>query len=310
LRLKTAFITHNDCLLHDTGEGHPECARRLSAIEDRLIASGLMDFLRVIDAPLAHEEQIARVHSSDYLDLLRVCMPSEGYNRLDQDTVVSPKTWPAALRAAGAVVRAVDGIMAGDFDNAFCSVRPPGHHAEIFKALGFCLLNNIAVGAAHALEEHGLQRVAVLDFDVHQGNGTEQMFADDERVLFCSTFQHPFYPFTPLLENTERRVNCPLDAGTTGEVFRTAVTDHWLPALERFQPEMIFVSAGFDGHREDDMSHLLLNDEDYRWVSEQIMTVAAAHAGNRLVSTLEGGYDFDSLARCVEQHLRVLMNLH
>ena len=308
--MKTAYITHSDCLLHDTGEGHPECARRLTAVEDQLVASGLMDFLQVIDAPVASEEQITRVHSPDYLDLLRVCMPTEGFNRLDQDTVVSPRTWPAALRAAGAVVHAVDLVLAGDVDNAFCSVRPPGHHAEIFKALGFCLFNNIAVGAAHALEGHGLQRIAILDFDVHQGNGTEQMFEDDDRVLFCSTFQHPFYPFTPLLPDTDRRISCPLAAGASSEAFRAAVTGQWLPALDRFQPEMIFVSAGFDAHREDEMSHVLLNDDDFRWISQQIFDVAAKYSGNRLVSTLEGGYDFDSLARCAEQHLRVLMNLH
>lgn len=308
--MKTAFITHPDCLEHDTGPGHPECARRLSVIEDRLVSGGLMDFLKFVEAPLATESQITRVHSSDYLDLLRVCMPHEGYTRLDQDTVASPRTWVAALRAAGAVVHAVDLVMAGTVDNAFCSVRPPGHHAEIFKALGFCLFNNIAVGAAHALAVHGLERVAILDFDVHQGNGTEQMFANDDRVLFCSTFQHPFYPFTPLLENTPNRVSCPLDAGATGAAFRAAVTENWLPALNEFRPQLVFVSAGFDGHREDEMSHVLMNDDDYRWISAEIVRVAAAHAGHRVVSTLEGGYDFDSLARCVEIHIRTLMDLH
>jgi acetoin utilization deacetylase AcuC-like enzyme len=308
--LRTAFISHPECLEHDTGEDHPECARRLTAIEDRLVSRGLIDFLTRVDAPLASEEQLERVHSPDYVDLLRVCMPSEGHVRLDQDTVASPRSWHAALRAAGAMVHAVDLVMEGKTDNAFCSVRPPGHHAEIFRALGFCMFNNIAVGAAHALEIHSLDRIAILDFDVHQGNGTEQMFAEEERVLFCSTFQHPFYPFTPLLENTANRINCPLEAGAGSKEFREAVTNHWLPALERFQPQMVFVSAGFDAHRDDDMSHVLLTDDDFLWISEQIVKVAARWSDNRVVSTLEGGYDFDSLARCVELHLRVLMNLH
>jgi len=216
----------------------------------------------------------------------------------------------AARRAAGAVVKAVDLVMGGDVESAFCCVRPPGHHAESQRAMGFCLFNNIAVGVAHALREHDLQRVAVVDFDVHQGNGTEEIFRDEERVLFCSTFEHPFYPFTPLLGNAPNRVNVPLDARAGSTEFRAAISEHWMPALRQFEPEMIFVSAGFDAHRDDDMSHVSLTDADYRWVSEQIVEAASLSAANRIISALEGGYELHSLARCVEMHVRVLMGLH
>jgi acetoin utilization deacetylase AcuC-like enzyme len=308
--LRTAFISHPDCLAHDPGEGHPECARRLWAIEDRLIARGLADFLRFHEAPLANEDELLRVHSPDYLRELRSLVPQAGHVRLDQDTVISPESWPAALRASGAVRLATDLVLGGAADSAFCSVRPPGHHAERDRALGFCLFNNIAVGVAHALEAHNLTRVAVLDFDVHQGNGTERMFAQDPRVLFCSTFQHPFYPFTPWLENAANRVNVPLPATARGAEFRAAVTDLWLPALAGFRPQLVFLSAGFDGHRDDDMSYIGLEDDDFRWVSERAMEVARSSASGRIVSVLEGGYEFDSLGRCVEQHLRVLMGLN
>lgn len=307
--MRTAFISHPDCLAHDPGEGHPECARRLSSIEDRLVARGLADFLCFQDAPRAKKDELLRVHSPDYLRELHSLVPQAGHVRLDQDTVVSPESWPAALRASGAVRLATDLVLGGAADNAFCSVRPPGHHAERDRALGFCLLNNVAVGVAHALEAHGLTRVAVLDFDVHQGNGTEQMFAPDPRVLFCSTFQHPFYPFTPVLENAANRVNVPLPATARGEEFRAAITDHWLPALAAFRPQLVFLSAGFDAHRDDDMSHICLDDGDFRWVSERAVEVATASAAGRIVSVLEGGYELDSLSRCVEQHLRVLMGL-
>jgi acetoin utilization deacetylase AcuC-like enzyme len=262
--LKTAYISHGQCLSHDTGEDHPETARRIGAIEDRLIATGLFDLLRHCEAPEISREQLLRIHSPGYLESLESLAPQHGYMRLDPDTVMGPGTLDAAYRAAG---------------------------------------------AAHALEAHGVGRVAILDFDVHHGNGTEDIFLDDDRVLFCSTFEHPFYPFTPLLENNEHRISVPLDASAKSGEFRAAVTDLWLPALERFQPEVVFVSAGFDAHRDDDMSHVSLEDADFRWVSEQIFEVAGRSASGRIVSTLEGGYDYQSLARCVELHLRVLMGL-
>ena len=305
-----AYISHHDSLMHDTGDGHPENNRRISAIEDQLIASGLFDVLRHIDAPSVTESQLLRVHARAYLDGLESIAPTTGYVRVDPDTVISPGSLQAARRAAGAVVAATDLVVNGEMESAFCGVRPPGHHAESKRGMGFCLYNNIAVGVAHALEAHGLARIAIVDFDVHHGNGTEDIFKDENRVLFCSTFQHPFYPFTALLEPADNRVNVPLQAGAASDEFRTAVTEQWLPALQRFQPEMIFVSAGFDAHRDDEMSNVNLTDADFRWVTEQIVTAAADSASGRIVSTLEGGYELRSLARCVEAHIRVLMGVH
>ncbi len=296
--------------MHDTGADHPECARRVSSIADRLVESGIGNVLHQYTAPEVKPEQLLRVHDEAYIDSIEANIPANGFNRLDPDTVVSPGSLGAARRAAGAAVAAVDLVLSGEMDRAFCNVRPPGHHAERGRVMGFCLFNNIAVGAAHALEAHGLSRVAIVDFDVHHGNGTEDIFKDDDRVLFCSTFQHPFYPFTPLLEDAPNRVSVPLDAGATGKEFREAVIGQWLPALERFAPEMIFVSAGFDAHVADDMSHVHLTDDDYRWVSERIVEAAEATASGRIVSALEGGYELHSLARCVELHLRVLAGLH
>lgn len=307
--MSTAYISHPDCHDHDTGEGHPENARRLSAIDDQLLASGLSDFIRHIDAPEVTQAQLLRAHTADHLAAMAVAMPQQGYARLDPDTIVSSGTLQAAKRAAGAVIAAVDLVMAGQVKNAFCAVRPPGHHAESDRALGFCIYNNIAIGVAHALEAHGLKKVAIVDFDVHQGNGTEDILLKDERVLYCSIFQHPFFPFTPLPQTSERVISIPLDASAKSVEFRAAISDHWLPALERFKPEMIFISAGFDAHQDDDMSYISLTDADFHWVAEQIVQVAKTHSSERVVSVLEGGYELHSLARCVEAHLRVLMGL-
>ncbi len=307
--MPTALITHSACHIHDTGDGHPETARRLSAINDHLVVTGLADILRHVDAPEASEEQLLRVHTKEHLETIESMIPETGYARLDPDTVISHGSLDAAQRAAGAVVKAVDLVMDDNYDSAFCAVRPPGHHAERQQAMGFCLFNNIAVGAAHALATKGLRKVAIVDFDVHHGNGTEDIFKRDERVLFCSTFQHPFFPYTVLPECSENVVSIPLEATAKSAEFRAAVTDHWLPALERFKPEMIFVSAGFDAHVADEMSYISLTDADFRWVAEQLVEVAEKHASGRIVSTLEGGYELHSLARCVETHLRVLMGL-
>ena len=307
--MRTAYISHADCRKHDTGAGHPENPRRLTAIEDRFIETGLFDVLDHVDAPIVSREQLLRVHTRRHIETVESRSPTTGHANLDPDTVISPDSLAAAHRAAGATVAAVDRVISGEVSSAFCGVRPPGHHAESGRAMGFCLYNNIAVGAAHALQEHGLQRVAIVDFDVHHGNGTEEIFKDDGRVLFCSTFQHPFYPFTPLLEEAANRVNVPLEATATGSEFRAAVIEHWLPALKNFRPEMIFVSAGFDAHVADDMSNVSLTDADLRWVTERIVNVAAKSASGRIVSALEGGYELASLARCVEQHVRILMRL-
>jgi len=309
LTLSTAFISHPDCHDHDTGEGHPENAQRLSVIEDRLLASRISDFTRYLDAPEVTREQLLRAHTAEYLAMIDAVMPREGYARLDPDTVISPKTLQAAKRAAGSVILAVDQLMSGQIRNAFCCVRPPGHHAESDRALGFCIYSNIAVGVKHALQAHGLKKVAVVDFDVHQANGTEDILIGDDRVLYCSIFQHPFFPYTSIPENSERVVSIPLEASAASAEFRAAVTDHWLPALERFQPEMIFISAGFDAHRDDEMSYVNLTDADFRWVTEEMVRIADISASGRIVSALEGGYELHSLARCVESHIRVLMGL-
>jgi acetoin utilization deacetylase AcuC-like enzyme len=306
----TAYISHPDCLQHDTGAEHPECAARISAIQDRLIAAHLFDFLHHQDAPEVTEQQLLRVHDAEYLQRVESSVPQEGLAYLDPDTPISPLSLKAAKRAAGAAALAVDMVMGGSVDNAFCAVRPPGHHAERNRTMGFCIYNNVAVGAAQALEGHGLKRVAILDFDVHHGNGNEQIFAEDPRVMVCSSFQHPFYPDTPIDENNDRIICAPLEATARSDEFRAAIESVWLPALSRFRPEMILVSAGFDAHREDEMSGVSLTEDDYRWVTEKILQVADGFSSGRVVSTLEGGYDLSALARSVQAHLKVLMNLH
>ena len=301
-----AFISHPACLRHQMGEGHPERPERLSAIEDKLLASRL-DYLVIrAEAPAATREQLLRVHDPAYLEELERLSPREGLVWLDPDTALCPETLPAAFWAAGAGILATDLVIARRAEAAFCSVRPPGHHAERARAMGFCFFNNVAVAAAHALERHGLRRVAIVDFDVHHGNGTEDIFRDDSRVLMVSTFQHPFYPGSGVEGRSERMVNVPLPAGASSEEFRAAVTEEWLPALERFEPEMLFVSAGFDAHRDDGMAMLRLRESDYAWVTQQIRTVAAKHAAGRIVSMLEGGYDLGVLARCFAAHLEQL----
>jgi len=304
--MHTAYISHALCLKHDMGSHHPECPARIQAIEDRLIAAGLMDWLQRYDAPEATHEQLLRVHASEYLQRIADIAPSEGMVALDGDTLMNPFSYPAALRAAGAMVEAVDLVMTGAVENAFCCVRPPGHHAERAQGMGFCIFNNVAIGAAHALGAHGLSRVAIADFDVHHGNGTEDIFRDDERVMLCSTFQHPFYPYSGADSRNAHIINVPLAAGTTSEDFRAAIERHWLPALEEFRPELLLISAGFDAHRDDDMSMLGLGDADYDWITAKLMAVAERHAGKRIVSVLEGGYELNSLARSVLAHLKRL----
>jgi acetoin utilization deacetylase AcuC-like enzyme len=307
--LTTAFITHPDCLLHEMGGYHPEQPARLQAVEDQLIASGLAACLKYVDAPLAAREHLERVHAPDYIDSIEAAAPVTGIIHLDPDTAMNPQTLDAALRAAGAAVLATDLVISGEADNAFCSIRPPGHHAEHRRAMGFCLFNNVAVAAAHALEQHGLKRVTVVDFDVHHGNGTEDIFHDDPRVLMVSTFQHPFYPYSGIDGRSERMVNIPLAAYSTGREFRAAVEQHWLPALESFKPEMVFISAGFDAHRDDELAMLNLVEADYAWVTQQLRKVADKYANGRIVSVLEGGYALGALGRSVMTHLKVLASL-
>jgi acetoin utilization deacetylase AcuC-like enzyme len=307
--LHTAYITHPACLRHDTGPHHPESAARIRAIEDQLIASGLFPLLGHFEAPRATREQLARVHSPAYIEEIETLAPKTGQIYLDPDTPMSPHTLEAAFRAAGAAVLGVDLVMEKKVETAFCAIRPPGHHAESARAMGFCIFNNVAVGVAHAMARHGLERVAIADFDVHHGNGTEEIFRNDPRVMLCSTFQHPFYPFRGADSATDRMVNVPLPAATNGEGFRAAVTERWLPALERFRPEMMFVSAGFDAHREDDIAMLQLVEADYAWVTQQIKDVADRYAHGRIVSVLEGGYELHALGRSAAAHVKVLAGL-
>ena len=308
-RLRTAFITHADCLKHEMMLDHPECPARLRIIEDQLLASGLFDFLRYMEAPKATVDQLARVHDREYIEGIFKLSPKQGLMQIDGDTAMNSCTLDAALRAAGAAVLAADQVMNGRVDNAFCSIRPPGHHAERRQAMGFCFFNNAAVGAAHALEVHGLKRVAIVDFDVHHGNGTEEIFSHDTRVMLCSSYQHPFYPYTGIATVDGHLINVPLKAGSIGGDFRQAIETQWMPQLERFRPQMIFVSAGFDAHYEDDMAELNLGESDYAWVTNRIMEIAERFAEKRIVSVLEGGYALHALARSVTSHIRVLMQL-
>jgi acetoin utilization deacetylase AcuC-like enzyme len=301
-----AYISHPDCLLHEMGADHPECAERLPAIHDQLLIRGLLDYMASYDAPLATEEQLGRAHSIAYVRELLASSPTSGYRRVDPDTCMNPHTVRAALRAAGAAVLATDLVLAGETPTAFCCVRPPGHHASRDASMGFCFFNNAAVGIRHALDVHGLRRVALVDFDVHHGNGSEDIFRGDERVLMCSTFEQGLYPFCGETQ-AGNMVNVGLPARSGSEGFRTAVESRWLPALEGFGPELIFVSAGFDGHREDDMGNLALTEHDYAWVTRQIMAVANRHCQGHVVSCLEGGYSLSALARSAAAHVGVLI---
>ena len=307
--MTTGYVTHELCMKHDMGAWHPESAARLAAINDQLLAAGVLVHLEACEAPEATRMQIERAHDAQYVDDLIAAVPQQGYAELDPDTVMNPHTWAAALRAAGAVVQATDQVMRQHWRNAFCAVRPPGHHAGRHQAMGFCFLNNVAIGVRHALHEHGLQRVAVFDFDVHHGNGTENILAGDERVLMTGFFQHPFYPYSGTGQTAKNMVNVPLPAGTGGEAMRQAVHDICLPRLEAFAPQMIFISAGFDAHREDDLGQMALVEADYAWMTQQLMRVADTHAQGRIVSALEGGYNLSALGRSVVAHVRTLAGI-
>ena len=315
--MTTAIYSHTDCLAHEMGGWHPESPARLQAIEDQLIASRIDSCVDHREAPLAALSDIARVHHADAIARVRDNVPPPGsaadtYYSIDGDTLLNAHSWKAALRAAGAAVAATDAVIAGELDNAFCAIRPPGHHARPSEPMGFCLFNNVAIAARHALDAHGLDRVAIVDFDVHHGNGTEEAFVHEPRVMMVSFFQHPFYPYSGVGGESQfnpNMVNVPVAAYSNGDQVRQLVTELWLPALRSFRPQMIFISAGFDAHREDDMGQMGLVEADYAWITRQIMAVAAEHAQGRIVSCLEGGYSLSALGRSVVAHVKALADL-
>jgi len=305
--MTTAFITHPDCLKHEMGPHHPECPARLQAVYDAFEQSGLMAQLKRVEAPLASREQLAAVHAQHYIDEIFASAPKHDYFALDPDTTMNPYSLIAAQRASGAVIKGVEMVMNAEVANAFCAVRPCGHHATYDRSMGFCIFNNVAVGAVHALEAFGLDRVAILDFDVHHGNGTEDIFTDDERVMLCSSFQHPYYPGTGANSGNRHIIPTPLPARTAGPAFRAAIENTWLPALADFKPELIIISAGFDAHADDPLAYLELVEADYTWITQRIREVADTHAEGRVVSALEGGYSLSALGRSAVAHVRALM---
>ncbi len=310
----TGYFTHEDCWRHEMGRGHPECPERLDAIHDRLLISGLDMALERREATPASMADMELAHDRMHLAALRglsdglrdeIAAGGPEHVQVDPDTSINVHSWAAIQMAAGAAIDATDAVMAGELANAFCAVRPPGHHATRSRAMGFCFVNNVAVAARYALERHGLQRVAIIDFDVHHGNGTEDIVAGDQRILMCSFYQHPFYPEWNHA-TAPNLVNLPVPAYTRGMDVRELIDMMWMPRLDAHKPQMIFISAGFDAHREDDMAQMGLVENDYAWITQRIMEVAQRHAKGRIVSCLEGGYSLSALARSVEAHLRVL----
>jgi acetoin utilization deacetylase AcuC-like enzyme len=305
--LSTLLFTHTACLDHDPGAYHPESPARLKAVLAGLSESEFKDVER-ITAPRAEDKHLTLVHPVHYVESVMGTIPPAGRHALDGDTVVCPGSGEAALRAAGAVIAAVDAVVDGKARNAFCAVRPPGHHAEAAQAMGFCMFNNVAVGALHARANHGLERVAVIDFDVHHGNGTQHMFERDPNLFYASSHQWPLYPGTGAAEERGcgNVVNVPLRPYSGGEAFRSGFERQILPALDRFKPDLVMISAGFDAHADDPLASLQLHEDDYEWVTAALLEVAETHAKGRLVSTLEGGYDLRALAASAAAHVRAL----
>lgn len=306
--MKTRLYTHPDCLAHTNPPGHPERSERLTAIAEAL-ATQQFGALDRREAPLADDSLFALAHPAEYVEMLRAAMPREGYARIDADTTACPASWTAARRAVGAATEGVDAVMTGAARNVFAAIRPPGHHAEKRRPMGFCIVNNIAIAARHAQRRHGAERVAIVDFDVHHGNGTQDIFHGDASVLFASSHEMPLYPGTGELGETGvgNIFNAPLRAGDAGDRFREAWRERILPAVDAFRPDCILVSAGFDAHWRDPLANLQLTGEDFDWVTGKILDLAERHSGGRVVSLLEGGYDLTGLAEGAAAHVHRLM---
>ena len=307
--MTTLLVTHAACSAHDMGEGHPERAQRLRAV-DQALEHEMFHLLVRESAPRAATAALMRVHPSDYIAAIEQASPSQGRIQLDADTAMSPGTWEAALRSAGGAIYAVDEVAGGRVDNAFVATRPPGHHAETATPMGFCFFNNAAVAARHAQAAHGLERIAIVDFDVHHGNGTQDIFWSDRSVMYASTHQMPLYPGTGARSECgehDQIVNAPLRAGDGGETFREAFAQAILPRLESFGPDLVVVSAGFDAHHRDPLGGLNLREADFAWATQRLMELARKSCGSRIVSLLEGGYDLEGLGRSVAAHVGALM---
>ena len=303
----TLYITHPDCSLHDMRSWHPESAKRLTAIHDRLCATDLIWCLKAMDAPQATEEDILRCHDAEYMHFIKSNIPAEGYFNIDnEETSLNPHTWKAALRAAGSGILAVDELLNARAKNAFCAVRPPGHHAEPNQSTGFCFFNNAAIAASYAVHKYGLERIAIIDFDVHHGNGTEKICANDPTIKMFSFFQHPFFPYSGTEDVASNMHNVPRKAYSGREEVEAAVNSVWLPIMEAYRPELVIICAGFDAHRDDDMGQMSLLERDFIWLTKQLMAVADRHCQGRVISFLEGGYNLSALARSATEHVRAL----
>ncbi|MDO3720108.1 histone deacetylase family protein [Marinobacter sp. chi1] len=308
--MTTAFFFHDDCLKHNMGPEHPESPERIKAILSFLADTRLQQEMDWVRPEEITRDQLLLVHPEKYLQQLELIVPTRGRVFVDPDTAIMAESLMAARLAAGANIQAVDMVMSGQATNAFVCARPPGHHAERSRAMGFCFYNNVALAAMRALTFHQLERVAIIDFDVHQGNGTADIVGGDERVLMCSSFQHPLYPNSHVYQQPDNIINVPVEAGTSGKDFRKVVEEGWLKALQDFRPQLVLISAGFDAHRLDPLAELNLETEDYGWLTELLTSVASDHANDRIVSTLEGGYNPKALAECVARHLEVLSSVH
>lgn len=308
--MRTLYYSHPDFLFHNTGPGHPECADRLRSIEKALAAPEFSNLIR-LSPPLGSEQQIRLIHPQFHLDTLLEAMPEQGEHYLDHDTVLSPGSKQAAFRAVGAVCDAVDQVLTGTADNAFCALRPPGHHAEPQLAMGFCLFNNIAIAAEYARRQHQLERIAIVDFDVHHGNGTQAAFYQQPNVLYASSHEMPHYPGTghPSETGVGNIINVPLAAGDSGIEFRQKYSTIILPALKKFRPDLVLISAGFDAHKDDPLASIGLVEDDFKWITEQLMAIADSCCNGRIVSALEGGYNLKALAASVAVHVKSLANV-